>query len=128
VWADASLLEQAVFNVLDNAVKYAPEGSLVRIAARDDGATVSLTVTDDGLGIPPEHLPHVFDSFFRVSRGDRTAAGTGLGLAISRGLLEAMGGKIAAQSPRPDGPATGFPGTVMTITLPAAPAAGRSET
>jgi two-component system sensor histidine kinase KdpD len=126
VWADASLLEQAVFNILDNAMKYAPEGSLVRIAAEQERATVRLTVTDDGLGIPPEHLPHVFDSFFRVSRGDRTAAGTGLGLAISRGLLEAMGGRIAAQSPRPDSSSTGFPGTVMTITLPMAPAAGGS--
>jgi two-component system sensor histidine kinase KdpD len=118
--ADAALLEQVVFNVLDNAVKYSPSGAFVRVRAAASGADVAITVTDEGVGIPKEDLPHVFDSFYRVRRGDRTSAGTGLGLAIARGLLEAMGGRIDAQSPSPDAPTIGFPGSVMTIHLPAA--------
>jgi two-component system sensor histidine kinase KdpD len=120
VRADAALLEQVLFNVMDNAVKYSPHGSFVRVRAEAMGGDVDISVTDEGVGIPPEDLPHVFDSFFRVSRGDRTAPGTGLGLAIARGLVEAMGGRIEAQSPSPDAPRIGFPGSVITIRLPAA--------
>jgi len=120
VRADASLLEQVLFNVLDNAVKYSPHGAFVRVRAEPAGDEIRIAVTDEGVGIPPEDLPHVFDSFFRVSRGDRTAPGTGLGLAIARGLVEAMGGRIEAQSPSPDAPRIGFPGSVITIRLPAA--------
>jgi len=120
VRADASLLEQVLFNVLDNAVKYSPLGAFVRVRGEAVGGDARIAVTDEGVGIPPEDLPHVFDSFFRVSRGDRTAPGTGLGLAIARGLVEAMGGRIEAQSPSPDAPRIGFPGSVITIRLPAA--------
>ncbi|MBV9811164.1 MAG: sensor histidine kinase KdpD, partial [Acetobacteraceae bacterium] len=117
VEADAPLLEQALFNVLDNAVKYAPADSLIRVGAERAGGEVRVAVADEGIGVAAEDLPHVFDSFFRVRRGDRVASGTGLGLAIARGLLEAMGGRIAAQSPRPDAPRGGMPGTVVTLTL-----------
>jgi two-component system, OmpR family, sensor histidine kinase KdpD len=120
VAADAALLEQVLFNVLDNAVKYSPSGAFVRVRAEPRGTNVAISVTDEGVGIPPEDLPHVFDSFFRVRRGDRTAPGTGLGLAIARGLLEAMGGHIEAQSPSPDAPRIGFPGSVVTLYVPAA--------
>jgi len=120
VRADASLLEQVLFNVLDNAVKYSPHGAFVRVRAEPAGGDVRMSVTDEGVGIPPDDLPHIFDSFFRVTRGDRTAPGTGLGLAIARGLVEAMGGRIEAQSPSPDAPRIGFPGSVITIRLPAA--------
>ncbi len=120
VRADAALLEQVLFNVLDNAVKYSPHGAFVRVRAEAVGGDVMISVTDEGVGIPLEDLPHVFDSFFRVRRGDRTAPGTGLGLAIARGLVEAMGGRIDAQSPSPDAPRIGFPGSVVTVRLPAA--------
>jgi two-component system sensor histidine kinase KdpD len=120
VQADAALLEQVLFNVMDNAVKYAPGGSIVRVQAAAHGGEVAITVTDEGVGIPPNDLAHVFDSFFRVRRGDRTAPGTGLGLAIARGLIEAMGGRIEAQSPSPHAHRHGFPGTVVTIHLPEA--------
>jgi len=63
-------------------------------------------------------MPLVFDSFYRARREDRTVPGTGLGLAIARGLTEAMGGHIAARSPRPDAPRDGAPGTVIDIALP----------
>jgi two-component system, OmpR family, sensor histidine kinase KdpD len=116
--ADAALLEQVLVNVLENAAKYSPAGSLVRVRGSTSGNIVYIAVADEGVGIPSEDLPHVFDSFFRAQRGDRIAPGTGLGLAIARGMVEAMGGQIDAQSPRPEMPADGLPGTVVTIQLP----------
>ncbi len=118
--ADPALLEQVLVNVLENAAKYAPEGSLILVRGSLERAEACLSVADEGVGIPPDDLPHVFDSFFRASRGDRVAPGTGLGLAIARGMVEAMGGRIEARSPRPDLPADGRPGTIVTIRLPAA--------
>lgn len=120
VLADAALLEQALFNVLDNALKYSPHGSLVRIRAEAEAGRVAIMIIDEGLGIPAEDLPHVFDSFFRVRRGDRTAPGTGLGLAIARGLVEAMGGRIEARSPGPEAMMAERPGTMITVRLPQA--------
>ena len=117
--ADPALLEQVLFNVLDNAMKYAPEGGLLRVRAMLDGARVVIEVEDEGVGIASSDLAHVFDSFFRVHRRDRMplSAGTGLGLAIARGLVEAMGGRIEATSPRPHRAADAAPGTVVTIRL-----------
>jgi len=116
--ADPALLEQVLVNLLENAAKYAPEGSLIQVRGSVEGHEVRLSVADEGVGIPAHDLPHVFDSFFRATRGDRVAPGTGLGLAIARGMVEAMGGRIEAQSPRPDLPADGHPGTVVTLWLP----------
>lgn len=121
VLADPVMLEQVLTNVLENAAKYAPANSLIRVGGWPDGREAVLTIADEGVGISAEDLPHVFDSFFRASRGDRVMPGTGLGLAIARGLVEAMGGRIEAHSPRPDLPRDGAPGTVVTIRLPAAP-------
>jgi len=120
VMADPALLEQVFVNVLDNAVKYAPEGSRITISASRRGGHVDIKVADEGVGIPADDLPHVFDSFFRATRGDRVAPGTGLGLAIAKAFTEAMGGAIRAQSPRIDLPADGAPGTIIAIELPAA--------
>lgn len=121
--ADAALLEQALTNLVENAVKYSPAGAGIRIAATAERGFVSITVADEGIGIPPDDLTQVFDSFYRAKHGDRVAPGTGLGLAIARGFVQAMGGTIIAQSPRPDLPRDGLPGTVITISLPAEPAA-----
>ena len=120
VMADPTLLEQVLVNLLENVAKYAPGSLLVRIAGHREGAFVSLSVTDEGIGIPAADLPHVFDSFYRARHGDRVPPGTGLGLAIARGLVEAMDGSIAAASPRPGAAADGAPGTVISIRLPAA--------
>jgi two-component system sensor histidine kinase KdpD len=120
VRADGALLEQIMVNLLDNAVKYAPEGSRIAISASRQGENVVITVADEGVGIAAADLPHVFDSFFRATRGDRVAPGTGLGLAIAKAFTEVMGGTIRAQSPRLDLPADGAPGTVISVELPAA--------
>lgn len=119
VQADPALLEQVLVNVLDNAVRYAPLGSDVRIRGAAGGGQVSLEISDEGIGIPPDDLPHVFDSFYRARRGDRTAPGTGLGLAIARGMMEAMGGSVQAISPRPDAARDGSPGTIVVLRLSA---------
>ncbi|HTQ70506.1 MAG TPA: DUF4118 domain-containing protein, partial [Acidocella sp.] len=120
VQADPALLEQVIVNLLDNAVKYSPPDSHIRVAATRAGDKVRIGVADAGVGIAPNELEAVFDSFFRASRGDRVAPGTGLGLAIAKAFTEAMGGQIAAQSPRTDLPADGLPGTIITVELPAA--------
>jgi len=120
ILADPQLLETVLVNVLENAVKYSPEGSPIRVVGEHAGKRVCIAIGDEGIGIPAADLPQVFDSFYRVRREDRTRPGTGLGLAIARGMIEAMGGTINAQSPRPDAPRDGAPGTIVTICLPVA--------
>ncbi len=95
---DAVLLEQVLFNLLDNAAKYAPVGTSVMLRAWFDrsGRSVELQVIDEGPGIPADLVERIFDKFFRVHAADRTGAGTGLGLAVCRGFVEAMGGRISA--------------------------------
>ena len=99
VRGDAVLLEQVVFNLLDNADKFTPGGSptAVRIAVADDD--LRILVEDEGPGIPAESLDRVFEKFARLNGGDGRPAGTGLGLAIAKGVIEAMGGNIHAESP-----------------------------
>lgn len=113
ILADAVLLEQVLVNILDNAAKYAPEGTPIAITARLQGVRVELSVADRGPGIPPEDQSRVFDMFYRVAGGDRQRAGTGLGLAICKGLVEAMGGTIRAETGWPDGT-----GTRIVMALP----------
>src|SRR3977135_142230 len=83
---DAVLFEQALFNLLENAAKYSPDGSTIRIRSWRDQDAICLQVLDEGDGIPPGDLEHIFDKFYRAEKGDRVRAGTGLGLAISRGF------------------------------------------
>jgi two-component system sensor histidine kinase KdpD len=109
---DAVLFEQVLFNLLDNASKYAPAGSTIRIRSWREGRTACLQILDEGEGIPPAELEHIFDKFHRVEKGDRVRPGTGLGLAISRGFVEAMGGTITASN-RSD-----RTGAAFTIRLP----------
>lgn len=90
---DAVLIEQAVFNLIDNACKYAPPATVVKIWAKPSGADVLIEVVDQGPGIPPEDREKVFEMFYRVGRTD-SRSGTGLGLAICRGIVEAHGGAI----------------------------------
>jgi two-component system sensor histidine kinase KdpD len=106
VEADPVLLEQTIFNVLDNAMQYSPPDSAIEVALHVDDSYAEIVITDEGIGIPETQLEHVFDKFYRVS-GDRSGVqGTGLGLSICRGLIEAMGGTIRARSPVRDGHGT----------------------
>jgi len=117
---DAVLLEQALFNILDNAAKFGPEGSTISIHGRRDGDVVALRIIDEGEGIPPADLVRIFDKFHRATKGDRVRPGTGLGLAIARGFVEAMHGTVEAAN-RSD-----RAGAVFTIRLPV-PAAEKLE-
>ncbi len=116
VRGDDKLLEQVLFNLLDNSHKYA-DGSGAAIHGRKEGDHVVLTVTDEGPGVKPADLERIFEKFYRGGRSDGRKAGTGLGLSICRGLIEAMGGEIFAQSP-----AVRRRGTRIVIRLPAAEA------
>jgi two-component system sensor histidine kinase KdpD len=109
---DAVLFEQALFNLLDNAAKYAPEQTTICIKARRAERSVILQVIDEGDGIPPDDLDSVFEKFYRAQKGDHVRAGTGLGLAIARGFVEALHGTIVATN------RTDRSGAAMTITLP----------
>jgi len=95
--ADAMRLEQVLANLVGNAVKFTERGGEVSIGARWDGSWVEVEVRDSGVGIPPEHLPHIFDRYWHAQRQSRTA-GTGLGLAIARGIVEAHGGSLTVES------------------------------
>ncbi|WP_441252039.1 DUF4118 domain-containing protein [Tardiphaga sp. 71_E8_N1_1] len=119
---DAVLFEQVLFNLLDNAAKYAPDDTTITIRAIRDADSVSLQVTDEGAGIPPADLEQVFDKFYRANKGDHVRAGTGLGLAISRGFVEAMHGTISATN-RAD-----RSGAVLIIRLPIPPASEALDT
>jgi two-component system sensor histidine kinase KdpD len=109
---DAVLFEQVLFNLLDNAAKYAPAGTTISIRGVRDREKVTLQIVDEGHGIPQDELESVFDKFYRAQKGDHVRPGTGLGLAISRGFVEAMHGTISAAN-RAD-----RSGAVITIRLP----------
>ncbi len=114
VRGDDRLLEQVLFNLLDNAHKYAADSGAA-IHGRKEGDDVVLSVTDEGPGVKPTDLEKIFEKFYRGGRADGRKPGTGLGLSICRGLIRAMGGSIAAQSP-----AVRRRGTRIVIRLPAA--------
>jgi two-component system sensor histidine kinase KdpD len=109
---DPVLFEQALFNILDNAGKYAPAGTAITVRGWRDGDAVVLQVLDEGRGIAPNELEQIFGKFYRARKGDQVRAGTGLGLAIARGFIEAMHGTVIAAN-RSD-----RPGAVFTIRLP----------
>ncbi|HEY5830576.1 MAG TPA: sensor histidine kinase KdpD [Hyphomicrobiaceae bacterium] len=121
VMVDAVLFEQALFNLLDNAAKYAGPQTTVRIQCWRDEDTVRLQVLDEGEGIPPDDLERIFDKFYRVQKGDKVRAGTGLGLAIARGFVEAVGGTIVAAN------RTDRKGAAFTISLPVPKSAERGK-
>lgn len=112
VRADAKLLEQVLFNLLENSQKYG-EGAPVSIHARQDAGELLISITDEGPGIKKRDLVRVFDKFYRGGGSDGRKPGTGLGLSICKGLVEAMGGQIAIESP-----AVRRRGTRVTIRLP----------
>ena len=117
--ADAHRLEQVFYNLLDNAIKYSPDGGVVTVRVRAAASEVVVSVQDEGVGIRVEELASVFERFYR-GRIARTKgiAGTGLGLAICKGIVEAHGGRIWAESPAPEDP--GRRGSAIRFTIPRA--------
>jgi heavy metal sensor kinase len=116
---DEGRLRQVFCNLLDNAIKYTPEGGAIEVRVETRGQAAIVTVRDTGIGIPPEHLPHVFDRFYRVDRvRSREEGGTGLGLSIARSIIVAHGGQMELAS-SPD------QGTTCTVTMRALPKASQ---
>jgi two-component system sensor histidine kinase KdpD len=117
---DAVLFEQVLFNLLDNAAKYAPAGTTITLRVKQSRAGLLVKVLDEGPGLPEGGHISVFEKFTRFHGADRQRPGTGLGLAICRGFIEAMGGSISAAN-RTDRGDPALPGAVFTIILPASP-------
>jgi two-component system sensor histidine kinase KdpD len=118
VRADAAQIERVFSNLLENAIKFSPDASPVRVSGGAASGRVTVRVTDQGRGIPSQHRPHVFEPFFR-GRGD-AGAGSGLGLAICRGFVEANGGRIVLQTGTGRGTsfAVSFPVARQPVTAP----------
>jgi two-component system sensor histidine kinase KdpD len=120
VETDPGLLEQAIVNILENAIAYSPDGSAIDVAAYEDRGNVVISIEDEGPGIPQIDIERIFEKFRRLeessdrNRGERNK-GAGLGLSIAKGFVEAMGGRIAAASPL-----IGGRGTRILISLPKA--------
>ena len=110
--ADKERIEQVIINVVSNAIKYTPDGGEIKLKARADGEFVEIAISDNGIGIPSEDLPHLFERFYRVEKS-RTSetGGTGLGLAIAKEIVDAHGGSISISSELGSG-------TTVTIRLP----------
>ncbi len=118
VMADERRIVQVLNNLFSNAARHSPESSPIAVSAVRDGVEVAVSVSDEGRGIPPEQLPHLFRKYADVAGVTREPEGFGLGLVICKGLVEAHGGRIRAESAGP-----GL-GTRVTFTLPAAEEAG----
>jgi signal transduction histidine kinase len=113
VWADADRLTQVLDNLLNNAIRYAPDESTVKVSIRREGNEICCVVSDQGPGIPAQHLPFIFERFYRAEASrNRHSGGAGLGLAIVRSLVLAQGGHITADSAEGQG-------TTVTFWLPA---------
>jgi two-component system phosphate regulon sensor histidine kinase PhoR len=122
VQADPRRVEQILVNLIDNAVKFTPAGGWVEVRGESRDGEVLLQVVDTGVGIPPEAMPHLFSKFYQVDgSATRRQGGTGLGLAISRGIVEAHGGRIWAESVVGEG-------STFCFTLPVADMSTRGET
>jgi signal transduction histidine kinase len=114
VLADVSRLQQVLNNLLDNALRHTPAGGSITLLLTEETALAHLTVQDSGSGIPAEHLPHVFERFYRVDRSrSRITGGTGLGLTIAKAIVEMHGGHIKVSSSEIPGQ-----GAAFTVSLP----------
>jgi signal transduction histidine kinase len=114
VLGDAERLRQLIWNLVENAIRYTPAGGTVTLALHRRGPVAELTVSDTGIGIPAEHLTHIFERFYRVDTGrSRAVGGTGLGLSIVRQIAESHGGQVRVRS-------TPGEGSTFTVALPIA--------
>jgi two-component system phosphate regulon sensor histidine kinase PhoR len=119
--ADEDKVDQILTNLTNNAIKYSPKGGEVTISGRRDGDGVAISISDQGMGIPKDHLPRIFDRFHRVDNRDtREVGGTGIGLYLVKHLVEAHGGKIWVESEIGKG-------STFTFTLPSKPPMAEEE-
>ena len=120
--AEPKTVEQAIVNILENAIEYSPDGLPIEVAVYEDRGNVVVAIEDEGPGIPKAEIERVFEKFRRLEeptdRAPKGRKGAGLGLSIAKGFVEAMGGRIAAASPIHAGR-----GTRVLISLKKAPAA-----
>jgi signal transduction histidine kinase len=112
LWVDGPRMEQVLVNLIGNAANYAPPGSAIAVLVRDDGDAATLSVRDEGRGIPPESLERIFEPFVKVDGGETKERGAGLGLFLCRAIVRQHGGRIWAES------AGEGKGTVVTFTIP----------
>jgi len=110
VLADKNQLKRLLLNILDNAIKYTPSGGKISVDLRQQKDSADIDISDTGIGIPENELPHIFDRFYRVDKS-RSTIGFGLGLSIAQSIAMAHGGRIYAKANTPHG-------TIFTITLP----------
>src|SRR5262249_40820125 len=108
---DSRLIAEALVNIVDNAAKYSPAGSAIKLEARMNSDDLLIRVADNGPGIPPEDIDRVFDKFYRSPSVTQSATGTGMGLAIARGIIVAHGGRVWAES-------SGGQGTLVILAIP----------
>ncbi len=120
LYVHPALIEQALFNILENAARFSPPGEPCAWWCTCAGERLLIDVIDRGPGIPEDERARIFDMFYSVSRGDRAPQGTGLGLAICRGMIGAHGGSVEAL------PGDGV-GTTIRITLPLPPPHRRTQ-
>ncbi len=115
VKVDSSRITQVLTNLLGNALQYTPAGGRVTIRTWAEGREALVSIHDTGAGVAPEHLPHLFERFYRVDKSrSRASGGSGIGLTIARHLVEAHGGRIWAES------AGAGQGSTFTVALPLA--------
>ncbi len=117
---DHDRMIQVLTNLLSNAIKFTPEGGRIVLSAQSRGESLAISVSDTGMGIPPESLPRIFTQFYRVHRPGKEIKGTGLGLAIVNRIVTAHGGRIEVESELNKG-------TTFTVLLPLAPAQSSKE-
>jgi histidine kinase len=113
VWVDEDRIGQVLLNLAGNALQYTPTGGRVQIRAHKIGSQVEVQIQDSGIGIPAQHLEHLFTRFYRIDKSrSRAGGGSGIGLTISKHLIEAHGGRIRVESPGPG------QGSLFAFTLP----------
>ena len=113
-YSNRDKLEQVIINIISNAIKYTPSGGRIEVFSGKLYSDIYIKVTDNGIGIPKENLPRIFERFYRVDKArSRDTGGTGLGLAIAKQIMDEMGGDIKITSEVDEG-------TEVTITVPTA--------
>ena len=108
---DPDRLNQVIYNLLNNAIRYTKEGTVITLTSRLEAGQVTITIADQGPGIPPQDLPHIFEQFYRGDKARQRSGGSGIGLALARSFVENQGGTLTAEN-RPEG------GAVFLIKFP----------